>query len=227
MRSSRAAPAKQPLSLLPSARTVLFKTHAVTSSHSHVTHGSGLRAPNSHLLCSVMLDERFARPHADLRHRSKRSDVRRQGLDSSRSFSVTVLTTLLVTIRPPGCASRRVLSLPKTPVLQLVRCLCRRRASWSAGTSRQTSPCTDRPVSETRGAISLSGLSFASRQYLRTHSPMLRSRHLLQTPLETQTALRGFLWSSCPRLLSSRHLMSLDTNVYPCFELMARNLLYS
>ena len=35
-----------------------------------VTHGSGLRAPNSHLLCSVMLlDKRFARPRADLHHR--------------------------------------------------------------------------------------------------------------------------------------------------------------
>ena len=92
LRSSRAAHAQQPLSLLPSPRTVLFKTHAVKSAkHSRfpVTHGTGLRAPNSHLLCSVMLlDKRFARPRADLHHRPKSnwSCVRRQGHDSRDRF---------------------------------------------------------------------------------------------------------------------------------------------
>ena len=59
----------------------------------------------------------------------------------------------------------------------------------------------------------------ASPRYLRTHSQMLRSRHLLQLPLETQTALQDcLLWSSCPRLLSSPHLIFLVPNVDPCFE---------
>ena len=48
-------------------------------------------------------------------------------------------------------------------VLQLVSCYCRHRASWSVGTSRQASPCTDRQVSETHGANPLSGLSLHHR----------------------------------------------------------------
>ena len=49
------------------------RREVLTHSRFHVTHGSGLRAPNSHLLCSVMLlDKRFARPRADLHHRPKR-----------------------------------------------------------------------------------------------------------------------------------------------------------
>ena len=51
------------------------------------------RVPNSHFLCNVMLlNERFARPRADLHHRSKCkwSCVHPQGRDSPRSFSVTV-----------------------------------------------------------------------------------------------------------------------------------------
>ena len=68
----------------PPMRTSMYSA-SVVRKHSRfpVTHGSGLRASNSHLLCSVMLlDERFARPRADLHHRPKRSDIRRQGHDS-------------------------------------------------------------------------------------------------------------------------------------------------
>ena len=156
LRSSRAAPARQPLSLLSSPRTLLFKTHAVKSANTHVfpvTHGSGLRASNSHLLCSVMLlDERFALPRADLHHRSKSnwSCVRRQGRDSPRSFSVTVLTTLLFPLGLPAYVPPSAEPSEDSSVLQLVSCFCRHRASWSVGTSRQASPCTHRPVSETR-----------------------------------------------------------------------------
>ena len=109
LRSSRTAPAQQPLSLLSSPRTMLFKTHAVKSANthvSHVTHGPVLRAPNSHLLCSVMLlDKRFV---LTCHHpKNNWSCVRRQGHDS-------VLTTLLVLTRSPGRTSHRVLSHPRT-----------------------------------------------------------------------------------------------------------------
>ena len=98
------------------------------------------------LLCSVMLlEKRFARPRADLhlRPKSNWSCVRRQGHDSRDRLS-------------DG-------SSKDSSVLQLVSCFCRHRASWSVGTSRQASPCTDRQVSETHGAIPLSGLSLHHR----------------------------------------------------------------
>ena len=73
-------------------------------------------------------------------------------------------------------------------VLQLVSCFCRHRVSWSVGTSRQTSPCTDRPVSETRGAIPLSGLSLHHRDtcghsFWLTSSSTSRSNPTLTPPL--------------------------------------------
>ena len=114
------------------------------------------------LLCSVMLlDKRFARPHADLHHRPKSdwSCIRRQGHDSRDRFrdcldNASCSHSASGAYVPPSAESSK-----DSSVLQLVSCFCRHRASRSVGTSRQASPCTDRPVSETRGAIPLSGLS--------------------------------------------------------------------
>ena len=102
--------------------------------------------------------------------------------NSPRSLLRGCLDNALVPTRSPGCTSLRVLSLPKTLCLaprqllllsdlQPVSCFFSwRRASWSVGKPQQASPCTDRPVSETRGAISLFWLPFCG---LRTHSSWL------------------------------------------------------
>ena len=115
----------------------------------------------------MLLDKRFARPRADLRHRSKRSDVRRQGRDSPRSFSLTVLTTLLVPTRFPGRTSHRVLSHPRTPLT------CSSSAAsvgivphgqW-AHHDKLRLALIDRSAKLMEPS---SGLSFASRRYLHT-----------------------------------------------------------
>ena len=180
-----------------------------------------LRAPHSHLLHNVMLlDKRFARPRADLHHRPKKSGVRRQGLDSPRSFSVTVLTTLLVPTRPPGRASRRVLSLPKTPVS------CSSSAAsvgvvphgqW-AHLDKLCLALIDRSTKLVEASLCLDSLlrhcdTCAYSVWLMSSSTS-RSNAALTPPL-TASCLwsprrhcKSFHCSSCPRLLSSRRLPS-------------------
>ena len=123
---------------------------------------------------------------------------------------------------PPSAESPKDAS-----VLQLVSCFCRHRASWSVGTSRQAFALHWSTGQRNSWSHPFVWTLLASPRYLRKHNQMLSSRHLLQLPLQTQTALQDCLWPSCPRLLSSRHLISLVPNVSSCFELMAGNLLHS
>ena len=90
LRSSRAAPAQQLLSLLPSPRTMLFKTHAVKSANTHVF------LSHMDLVCE-----------------------RQAHTSTHTSFAVGSLVHVLtctVVPRSPGRTSHRVLSHPRTPL---------------------------------------------------------------------------------------------------------------
>ena len=229
LRSSRTAPAPQPLSLLPSPKTMLFKTHSrEVRKHSRflVTHGSGLRAPNSHLLCSVMLlDKRFARPHADLHHRPKSnwSCVRRQGHDFPRSFSRDCLDNTSCFPPPP-----RVLSHPKTPLS------CSSSAAsvgivphgqWAHHDKLRLALID--PVSETRGAIPLFGLSLHHRDAcahtLRCCAHATSYSCLWRPKLHCKSASGRPVFASCPVAIWS---FSPRTSTL-AFSSMAGNLLHS
>ena len=106
------------------------------------------------------------------------------------------------------CVSRSAESSKESSVLQLVSCFCPHCASWSVGTSRQTSPCTDRPVNETRGAILLYGLSLHHR---------VTCAHTFRCCAHTTSHII-FGDPNCS-LLSSRHLIFIVPNVHPAWIL--------
>ena len=122
-----------------------------------VTHGSGLRAPNSHLLYSVIC---YSTSGSLVDVLTCTIVPRVTGL----VFVARVMTPAIVfrdcldntscshsisrAYVPPSAESSK-----DSSVFQLVSCFCRHRDSWSVGTPRQASPCTDRPVSEIHGAI--------------------------------------------------------------------------
>ena len=172
-----------------------------TLTFSLVTHGSGLRAPNSHLLCCVMLlDKRFARPRADLHHRPKSnwSCVRRQSHDSRDRlpWQHFLFPLGLPDVRPTKCWV--IQGLLCLAARQLLMSLIDRSAKLVEPSLSLDSPCITAILAHTPSGWCLQHLQIQCCAHATSYSCLWRAK------LHSKTASGRPVLASCIWSFSTR-----------------------